>query len=273
MRFTLIFLLVLLASCKEEEAEQPSTSLTGYEFRDGFEASTFQNLFPEDGARWTNVQIVDPDSGQNRLELDSTRFSEGNKSLRVLAMPSGNILSKAGIEKSGFEAGRNNRILIRADFFLSEEGSLANVFLLDLECCACWDPAVPDNQCPGVRLMLDETGEFIHLERGKIGLPTLTQFQLPMPRNEWVRLEWEMTLSDESPGQNTIRLNGEVALSESGINLPSQTVFDSLFSAEGIDFSLQEPLQYHRFQIGVTANPSSESSEIWVDNVYLRIGS
>ena len=273
MRFTLIFLFVLLASCKEEEAEQPSTSLTGYEFRDGFEASTFQNLFPEDGARWTNVQIVDPDSGQNRLELDSTRFSEENKSLRVLVMPSGNILSKADIEKSCFEAGRNNRILIRADFFLSEEGSLANAFLLDLECCACWDPAVPDNQCPGVRLMLDETGEFIHLERGKIGLPTLTQFQLPMPRNEWVRLEWEMTLSDESPGQNTIRLNDEVALSESGINLPNQTVFDSLFSAEGIDFSLQEPIQYHRFQIGVTANPSSESSEIWVDNVYLRIGS
>lgn len=43
------------------------------------------------------------------------------------------------------------------------------------------------------------------------------------------------------------------------------------FSAEGIEIELQEPHQYERFQIGITANPAPDWAEIWVNRIEMRI--
>lgn len=55
------------------------------------------------------------------------------------------------------------------------------------------------------------------------------QFQSEVHRNEWVTIEWEMTLPDLPQGSNLIRQNGEIILNELGANLPDQAIFDSLF--------------------------------------------
>jgi len=84
-----------------------------------------------------------------------------------LAKASDNTLSKADIEKGGFAAPVGSTVRITAKIYIATEEPLVNVLLLDLECCSCWDPDVPDNQCPGIRLMLKED-DYLAIERGKI---------------------------------------------------------------------------------------------------------
>jgi hypothetical protein len=269
--FILCLYSLLLFSCKTDES--PEDVSNGYSFIDDFETegNAVTDLFPADGSRWTALQLVHPGGGTNTIELTQDHSSRGLSSIEITALPSDSVLSKAAIEKGGLRTVRGSSVTIKADFRLSETGSFENVFLIDFECCACWDPSVPDNQCPGVRLMFDENGEYLQMERGKIALPTITQQSVVFPRGEWVTVEWRLILSEFEVGSNQLFINGNEALSVSGPNLPNQAIFDSLFTAEGIDFQLQEPLGYERLQFGATANPSSDTARIWVDNVQVVV--
>ena len=91
------------------------------------------------------------------------------------------------------------------------------------------------------------------------------------PRNEWVNVVWESTLSQEEDGVNKLCINGQEVISETGMNMPNADQFEEEFSNFGIDFELQEPLFYERFQIGATANPSSSDIELFIDDVKLEI--
>lgn len=242
-------------------------------FSDGFETTTddFFNLFPDDGSRWSGTQIVSPNSGENSLMLSTEQVREGQQSLVIESKQSDEILSKVDIEKGGFIAQENSTVIIETDFYIDSNTNLENLFLIDLECCSCWDPNVPDNQCPGIRLSMSGGNDYLSIERGKIAGTTLSQSELQFPRKEWVNVRWQMQLSSLDNGINELFINDQKVLSESAMNLPNAELFKTLFAENDIDFELQQPIAYERVQIGATANPNAEDLTMYVDNFSISV--
>jgi len=270
-----IGIVLIITSCSSDDTATPeviTTNNISYLFEDGFETTgnDLQELFPNDGSRWSNLQQVNPNGGENRIAIENTIVSEGNNSLRINAEASNNILSKADIEKGGFSAPPGSTVRLSADFYIASTDNLENLLLIDLECCSCWDPTVPDNQCPGIRLMMKEN-DHLSIERGKILGSTFVQTEVPFPRNEWVNVIWELNLSQENDGINKLSINNQEVISESGINMPNAGLFETEFSDHGIDFELPEPVSYERFQIGATANQTQFDLELFVDDVRFEI--
>lgn len=272
-KLILIGIVLISTSCSKDDNVTPLVeNSVDYLFEDGFETTgnDLLELFPNDESRWSNLQQVDPDSGQNEIDLENTITYEGNNSLRIYAEASNNTLSKADIEKGGFKAPQGSTVRISANFYIASSKNLENLLLIDLECCSCWDPTVPNNQCPGIRLMMKKN-DHLSIERGKILNSTIEQSNIAFPRNEWVNVVWEMKLSQDDVGMNKLLINDQEVISESGINMPNASLFATEFANNGIDFELQEPLFYERFQIGATANPTEFGVELYVDNVKFEI--
>lgn len=266
MKWLLWILMIYLCSCG---ADEPMTNDIAFQFEDGFEVTSAElsQLFPADGSRWSSIQQV---GDGNQIEIEQEFVSEGNYALRLFAKATVETLSKMDIEKQGFEALENATVSIEADFFIASEADIENLLLIDLECCSCWDPTVPDNQCPGIRLMM-KSNDFLSIERGKILGATLTQANVAFPRNEWVNVVWELVLSPNDDGENRLYINGQEAISVNGMNMPNATLFREEASASGVDFELQEPVFYERIQIGATANPTQSDVEIFVDDFKMSI--
>jgi len=266
-----LFILSLIACNKSED--KPIVTNLPYSFQDGFESAdnNIDDLFVSDGSRWSNIQRVNPDNGENQIELNQTIVNEGNSSLRIFSQPSDNTLSKIDIEKGGFFAPIGSTIIVEADFYINADGNLKELFLIDLECCSCWDSSVSDNQCPGVRLKMSGDNNYLSIERGKILGSTISHTALSFPKNEWVNVRWEMTLSPDQEAENKLTINQQEVINESGKNLPNKEEFRSEFALNGIDFELQEPLGYERIQIGATANPTQFGVELFIDNFKLEI--
>lgn len=55
------------------------------------------------------------------------------------------------------------------------------------------------------------------------------------------------------------------------MNMPNAQVFNTFFSDQGIDFTLQEPTFYERVQIGTTANPTAGNIELFVDAFSIKV--
>lgn len=249
-------------------------------FEDGFEtqSSSVDELFLSDNSRWSNIQQSNPSDQINEITISNTTLSEGNNALRIFAFKSDNLLSKMDIEKGGFKAFVGDKVIIQADFYLNTTANIENLFLIDLECCSCWDPLVDadpssdgDNQCPGLRLKMSGGNDFLSIERGKISASTLTQTTFQFPRNEWVSIRWELTLSDNEDGVNKLVINNNDVITSNGMNMPNAAIFREVFAENGIDFNLQEPTFYERVQIGATANPTTEDIELFVDNFSIQI--
>lgn len=226
----LLFTGLFLASSCEKNIDAPGPVIVPAgitDFVDDFEteANDFSLLFPSDGSRWTTLQLINTAGRDNQLALTDERASLGNQSLSVSCFGGNNPLSKADIERSGFAAVAGQTVTIEADFYIDSDDNLQDLLLLDFECCSCWDPTVPDNKCPGVRLMMSSGNDFLSIERGKIGGETMLQTALPFPRREWVNVIWEMVLSpNEATGQNSLSLNGQEVIMETGMNMPNATI-------------------------------------------------
>ncbi len=273
----LLFTGIFLTSSCEKTVDPPGPVIVPEgitDFVDDFEteADDFNLLFPSDGSRWTTLQLINTAGGNNQLELTNERATLGDQSLSVSSFGGNNPLSKTDVERGGFAAVAGQTVTIEADFYIDSDNNLQDLLLLDLECCSCWDPTVPDNKCPGVRLLMSGGNDFLSIERGKIGGETLLQTSLPFPRQEWVNIVWEMTLSpDEATGQNRLSINGQDVITEAGMNMPNATILGNAAAAEGVSFTLREPVFYERFQIGVTANPRDLEVDLFVDNVRVSV--
>lgn len=278
--YLLFFCLVICLSlaCKKDETITEEVSKDIFIFQDGFETQNnlLDELFPLNGSRWTKIQQDDPSNATNEISISDTLFSEGQNSLRLLAYQTDNSLSKLDIEKGGFYAYENDKVTIKADFYINETANIENLFLIDLECCSCWDPNVGDNygsenQCPGIRLMMSGGNDYLSIERGKISGTTIQQTNFAFPRNQWVTVYWEMTLSSNINGHNKLLINGAEVINQTGMNLPNAQIFKDIFLNQEIDFTLQEPTFYERIQIGATANPTSKDIELFVDDVSIKV--
>ncbi|MEM6844306.1 MAG: heparin lyase I family protein [Bacteroidota bacterium] len=264
-------LLLTIVACQSDEA--PNVVDSAYQFQDGFEVNEgeFSNLFPDDESRWTNIQLVHPAQAENEIGLTTDLVRDGTYALRIVANPSSDIVSKSGIEKGGFSAPVGSTVTIEVDVYLNSTSNIKNLLLIDLECCSCWDPSVPNNQCPGIRLMISGDDDYLAIERGKILGATLTQTSTRFPRQKWVHLIWQMKLSPEEDGENKLFINDREVISTTGMNLPNAAIFKEEAAQQNIDFTLQQPLQYERVQVGATANSSEHPVELFIDNFSLRV--
>lgn len=245
----LCFSMILLGACTKENGMIPRNT-SAVQFLDGFETieNDLSNLFPTDNSRWSNFQLVHPNNGRNQVGLSKNTFSEQTQSLYILAQASDDILSKAAIEKGGFSARVGDTLTIEADFYIASTANLENLLLVDLECCACWDSKVPDNQCPGVRLMMKDN-DHLTMERGKILGSTINQSEFPFPRNEWVNIRWQLKLSPDEDGFNQLWINNQSVISESGMNMPNAQRFREEAARNNFDFQLQDPLFTNDFKL------------------------
>jgi len=269
-----ISLILLIVSCggNNDEGEHNNTP-SSFVFEDSFESANneLSDLLPTDLSRWTNIQQVDPVGATNQISVVSDPVSDGASALQIVSNPSNTILSKIDIEKAGFQAFSGDVVTIKADFYIATENPITDLFLIDLECCSCWDESSgADNQCPGVRLQISGDG-FLSIERGKISDTTISQNQVSFPRNQWVTVEWQIQLSDQPDGVNSLKLNNTEVISSTGMNLPNADIFRDLFAEESIDFNLQQPVFYERVQIGATANPTAGLITLYVDNFSIRV--
>ncbi len=279
-RALLIFSFLIAVACSDrDDTNEANPQQATFLFEDGFETQNndLDELFPSDASRWTLIQLVNPIGLTNEMSVVASPVSEGTNALRILSNQSNALLSKIDIEKSGFQAFSGSTVTIKANFYIATDEPLTDLFLIDLECCSCWDPVVDldpssdgDNQCPGIRLKITGDG-FLSIERGKISAETLNQTSLAFPRNEWVTVEWKMTLSDDQDGTNSLRINGNELINNAGVNLPNAATFAQVFAENGINFTLQEPVFYERIQVGATANPSAGTIELYVDDFSLQI--
>lgn len=276
----LVFLTLCLSlhSCDSNESDSEAPMGEAFVFRDGFETmnNDLQELFTSDGSRWTNLQQVNPTNAVNEVSVIDTQSVDGRNALRLVSYASDAQLSKIDIEKGGLQIGEGNKVVISANFFIEGTASLANLLLIDLECCSCWDPNVGDNygsenQCPGVRLMMSGGNDYLSIERGKISGTTLLQTEVAFPRNQWVSVQWEMTISATAEGKNRLLINGTEVLNQNGMNLPNAQIFKEVFAAEEIDFVLSEPTFYERLQVGATANPTAGDMVLLVDDVSIAV--
>jgi len=277
-KLLLVALLLLFVACDKNESNKEEPLTENFLFEDGFETqnNSLDELFPSNGSRWSLIQQTDPSNATNEISIINNEYSEGQNAIRFLAYQSDDQLSKIDIEKGGLNIKSGDKVIIKADFYINNNESLENLLLIDLECCSCWDPSIGDNfgsenQCPGVRLMMSGGNDYLSIERGKISGTTLQQTNFAFPRNQWVAIEWEMTMSANENGLNRLLINGTEVLNEMGMNMPNAQIFRETFANEGIDFTLKEPTVYERIQIGATANPTAGNIELFVDNVSLSV--
>ncbi|MEQ9305953.1 MAG: hypothetical protein RJQ14_18710, partial [Marinoscillum sp.] len=135
LRLVVPFLVILIfTGCSSDNDVE-----IDFVFMDGFESHSGElgELFPDDNSRWSNIQKVDPTNGKNTVELVTEPVSEGAGSLRLVASASDDVLSKMDIEKGGFEVPVGSYIIMEMDLFLNSDENLADLLLMDLECCAC----------------------------------------------------------------------------------------------------------------------------------------
>lgn len=255
------------------DAEETDTQI--FLFSEDFEdvGGNLEALFPEDNSRWSGIQRVNPNNGENQVNLSTSQVYEGNYALSIFSSGTDEILSKIDLEKNGLSISEGQTLTIQAHFFIEGEANIENLLLIDVECCSCWDPSVPNNQCPGVRLMLSGENNSLSIERGKIGLETIAQNQVVFPRNEWVEVRWTMKMSPDNDGSNQLFINGNLTSSQSGANMPNEIIFKDLFAEENIEFELQTPVEYERLQIGATANPTEEDIQLYIDNFVIEVTS
>ncbi|MBC2846267.1 hypothetical protein [Winogradskyella flava] len=273
-----IIAMFLFIACDTDEnnIEEPLTE--SFIFEDGFETQNnlLDELFLSNGNRWSTIQQTDPSNATNEISISTTEFNEGQNALYIFANQSDSDLSKVDIEKNGLNIVSGSKVTIKADFYIVGTESLENLLLIDLECCSCWDPTVGDNygsenQCPGVRLMMSGGNDYLSIERGKISGTTIQQTNIAFPRNQWVSVQWEMTMSDNENGRNRLIINETEVINQAGMNMPNAQVFRDVFLNQGIDFSLQEPTFYERVQIGATANPTAGNIELFVDDFSIKV--
>ena len=273
-----VIIAFIFMGCDKDENNSEEPLEESFLFEDGFETQNdlLDELFPSDGNRWSTIQQTDPTNATNEISISNIEFNEGQNALRVIAYQSDSDLSKVDIEKNGLNIISGDKVTIKADFYIVGTEPIENLLLLDLECCSCWDPTVGDNygsenQCPGVRLMMSGGNDYLSIERGKISGTTMQQTDFAFPRNQWVTVQWEMTMSDNENGLNRLIINGNEVINETGMNMPNAQVFKDVFLNQGIDFTLQEPTFYERVQIGATANPTAGNIELFVDDFSIKV--
>jgi len=201
--------------------------------------------------KWHAINFVPVSS--NILEISNSRFLSASHSLKAFAVPSDTLISKASIERKGYDFVEGDTIFIQASFYFEPDADLNEIYLMDIECEQCY------SQAPGPRLKV--SNGFISIDRGKIGFTgSFKENKRSIRTGEWFRISWYMILGKNSKGSTKVFLNGQEVMDTTGTNIPDRVIF----SANGVTLSAEK---LDRFEVGLTANSSSKAALLYVDDV------
>lgn len=248
--FLIIFVVALVLlfknMYKEEDGSYDGQTLIKSEFSDGFEGvGRFEDLFPQDGSRWHNIQNQ---PAENSLNLTADIVHSGEYALIASAAPykNGNS-SKADVVREGLGYKKGDDIYFSGWYFLRGSQSHTNLFLWDLEAPNAGQTS------PGRRIYL--TGQnWIASDLGKsLDKEVFRQKrrgEISFPNNEWVNLKIHLYLSEGDDGIMKVWQNDVQVISGKGKTLPS---LDAI---------------YERLQVGITANGNEEFPQtVYVDDI------
>lgn len=248
MKYSFFYLLIVglsLISCdKRTFFEGPDS------YEDGFEAYTsLEDALIEDDVFWSFTQRT---RAENHVQIDSSFAHSGKKSLKfTAALTENGDASKASIAKQKMAFWEGETVRISAWYFIEGNKPLPWLFLMDLEEQATIGAG------PGMRIALVDDQlriEYKFNERDILQDPLTS---IPFPRNQWVKIEWEITLSQQDEG--TVKLWQDDKLL---IEVDNQRTLpkDLLYFQQGTKG------MYSSIEIGITANSFENDAIIWVDD-------
>lgn len=253
MKYSLCYLLlvgVLLLGChKRTFFEGPDA------FEDGFEAyTTLEEALVEDDVFWSYTQLT---RTENDVRIDSSFAHTGNKSLKFVAGPTEDgDASKASIAKQKMAFWEGETVRVSAWYFIEGNEPLQWLFLMDLEEQAMIGAG------PGVRIAMVDDQLRMEYKFNEKDIIQDSATATPFPRNQWVEIVWEITLSQQDEGTVKLWQNGQLLIEEKNKRtLPE----DILYFQQGTKG------MYSSIEIGITANSFENSATIWIDDVNIGL--
>lgn len=238
-------LVLLLSSCKVEKYfDGPDT------YRDGFESYTeSEDLLGED--KWSFFQIT---NDNNSIELDSSRAHSGNLSLRFSAQKSTDeLLSKCSVVKQKMSFWQGETVYASFWYWIEGDAAANWLFLFDIE------EQAHIGAGPGMRLANVGTDNHIWVEH-KYLVPNDLQQEtpIPLPRNQWVHLEFEALLSKKKEGYVRAWQDGQLIISQNDWKTLPTDILYSQMGTKGM---------YSSIEFGITANTYDSDMVLYLDDV------
>jgi hypothetical protein len=111
---------------------------------------------------------------------------------------------------------------------------------------------------PGMRLAMVDNKLRVEYKFNEKDLTQPAGQEIEFPRNEWVEITWEVTLSPKNKGAVKLWQNGQLLIQQDHIRtLPK----DLLYFQQGTKG------MYSSCEIGITANSKDSDVTLWVDEV------
>lgn len=243
--FYFVLLLIPLVSCdKKKLFEGPSNFSEDFESYDSIE-----KLIDGNNLRWSYFQnTVD----KNNITLDTTLTHSGKKSIHFQAEANSNTVSKASVAKQKMAFWEGDIMVVEAWYFIKGDKNLDWLFLMDLE------EQVTIGAGPGMRLALVENKIRVEHKYFNKDIIQNESKSIPFPRNQWVKIRFETLLSKKKKGYVKIYQDDFLIIEqENWKTLPT----DFLYFQQGTKG------MYSSIEFGITANSSSNSVDLNVDDI------
>ena len=220
-------------------------------FQDDFEmySSLSELLLPNDQL-WSFTQLT---RSGNNITVDATNTHAGNKSLKfVAAKSSDNSVSKCSIAKQNMAFWEGETVRMSVWYFIEGTNSLEWLFLMDLQ------EQTAIGAGPGMRVALVNNKLRVEYKFNENDITQPTGQEIDFPRNQWVEVIWEVTLSQKNKGSVRLWQNGQLIIdSKNCTTLPK----DFLYFQQGTKG------MYSLCEIGITANSKDNDLTIWADDI------
>ncbi len=236
-------------SClKEELYEGPDF------YEDDFENySVLDDLLEEDDLFWSFAQIT---KTENTILVDSSHSHSGAQSLRFYAQKStDDQLSKCSIVKQKMAFWEGETIRVSTWYYLEDTLKLDWLFLMDIE------EQAPISAGPGMRLALVDNQLRVEHKFYESDIRQDADKAIDFPRNQWVKIVWEIKLSQKNKGAVRLWQDDKPIIStENNRTLPN----DLLYAQQGTKG------MYSSVEVGITANSFDNETVLWVDEVKIE---
>lgn len=224
-------------------------------FSDDFEAYlSFDDMFPEEDALWSFTQITLP---ENQLDLDSAFSHFGSQSIKCTAVPTANgIVSKSSIAKHNMAFWEGETMRASCWYYLEGDEPVDWLFLMDIE------EQTAIGASPGIRLALVDSCMMVEHKFLEQDIYQPDNQRIAFPRNEWVNLTWEITLSTKEDGAIRLYQNGQLIIEDTSTKtLPT----DLLYFQQGTKG------MYSSIELGLTANSTGKNVTLWIDDMQVEV--
>ena len=245
-RFQFFWIVAIISGCNKEKFFKGPNF-----FQDSFETYvTLSELLKSESHLWSLTQLT---KDKNNIVIDSNQAYSGRKSIRFFAESSDQDgASKASIVKQHMAFWEGDTVRMSANYYIDGNSKLDWLFLMDLE------EQTAIGAGPGMRLAMVDNELRIEYKFDEKDITQHKGTEVKFPRNQWVSLVWEVTLSQKNLGSVRLWQDGQIIIQcENKRTLPK----DVLYFQQGTKG------MYSSCEIGITANSKDNPLILWVDDV------